>query len=66
LDLLRELLFDRVYALKIRGFAQQFRRAELDMHFSLRDDLVPLNQFLETLRDQGLTVVASMLERGTV
>jgi hypothetical protein len=64
--LLRELLFDRVYALKIRGFAQQFRRAELDMHFSLRDDLVPLNQFLETLRDQGLTVVASMLERGTV
>lgn len=64
--LLRDLLFDRVYALKIRGFAQQFRRAELDMHFSLKEDLVPLGQFLETLRDQGQTVVASMLERGTV
>ena len=65
-NLLRGLLFDRVYALKIRGFAQQFRRAELDMHFSLKDDLVALRQFLETLREQGQTVVASMLERGTV
>ena len=64
--LLRELLFDRVYALKVRGFAQQFRGAELDMHFSLEHDLVPLAQFLEALRDQGQTVVASMLERGTV
>ena len=64
--LLRDLLFDRVYALKIRGFAQQFRGAELDMHFSLKNDLVPLREFLETLRDQGQTVVASMLERGTV
>jgi hypothetical protein len=64
--LLRDLLFDRVYALKIRGFAQQFRGAELDMHFSLKADLVALKEFLEILRDQGQTVVASMLERGTV
>lgn len=64
--LLRNLLFDRVYALKIRGFAQQFRGAELDMHFSLEQDLVPLKGFLQLLRDQGQTVVASMLERGTV
>jgi hypothetical protein len=64
--LLRTLLFDRVYALKIRGFAQQFRGAELDMHFSLSKDLVPLHQFLDVLRDEGQTMVASMMERGTI
>jgi hypothetical protein len=64
--LLRRLLFDRVYALKIRGFAQQFRGAELDMHFSLANDLVPLKQFIDALRDEGQTMVASMLERGTI
>jgi hypothetical protein len=32
--LLREKLFDRVFALRIPGFARQFRGAELDMHFS--------------------------------
>jgi hypothetical protein len=35
-------LGSRVYALKIRGFAQQFRGAELDMHFSLKNDLVTM------------------------
>jgi hypothetical protein len=35
--LLRKLLFERVFAMKIRGFAQQFRGAELDMHFSLKN-----------------------------
>ena len=64
--LLRELLFDRVYALKIRGFAQQFRRAELDMHFSLEQDLTPLREFLKLLRERGQPTVTSMLERGTV
>lgn len=64
--LLRELLFERVYALKIRGFAQQFRGAELDMHFSLQHDLVPLTSFLKTLRDDGQGVITSMLERGTI
>ena len=48
--LLRERLFDRVYALRIRGFAQQFRGAELDMHFSLGSDLVTLRPFLDVLR----------------
>jgi hypothetical protein len=64
--LLRELLFERVYALKIRGFAQQFRGAELDMHFSLTQDLVPLKRFLDILRDEGQTMIATMMERGTV
>lgn len=64
--LLRHLLFDRVYALKVRGFAQQFRGAELDMHFSLSHDLMPVNQFFDTLRKEGQTMVAVMLERGTM
>ena len=35
-------LFDRVFALKIRNFSRAFRGAELDMHFSLARDLIPL------------------------
>lgn len=62
--LLRELLFDRVYAMRIRGFAQQFRGAELDMHFSLSKDLVPLRQFLRVLREEGMTKVTTLMERG--
>ena len=64
--LLRSLLFDRVYALKIRGFAQQFRGAELDMHFSLKNDLVTLAEFLRVLKFEGQTKLASLLERGTL
>jgi hypothetical protein len=63
-QLLRDLLFERVYALRIRGFAQQFRAAELDMHFSLSTDLVKLRDFLATLRNEGLTKVATLMERG--
>ena len=51
--LLRELLFDRVFALRMRSFARVFGRAELDMHFSLSKDLIPLKQFLATLREGG-------------
>lgn len=64
--LLRSLLFERVFAMKIRGFAQQFRGAELDMHFSLKKDLVTLKEFLHTLKQEGQTKMASLLERGTL
>jgi hypothetical protein len=64
--LLREKLFERVFALRIPGFARQFRRAELDMHFSLSTDLTPLKEFFATLREGGTTKVASMLERGSI
>ncbi|MDI7276854.1 MAG: hypothetical protein QME94_12830 [Anaerolineae bacterium] len=62
--LLRELLFDRVFALRVRGFARAFAGAELDMHFSLRQDLIPLRQFLRTLREDGPQRVTTLLERG--
>lgn len=62
--LLREKLFERVYALRIRGFAQQFRGAELDMHFSLSQDLTSLDTYLHKLRESGYQMVTTMLERG--
>jgi hypothetical protein len=64
--LLRDLLYERVFAMKIRGFAQQFRGAELDMHFSLKKDLVTFKDFLHTLKEEGQTKMASLLERGTL
>lgn len=62
--LLRDFLFDRVYALRIKGFAQQFRGAELNMHFSLSQDLTPLDKYLHTLRESGYPMVTTLLERG--
>ena len=40
------------------------RSAELDMHFSLSRDLIPLRRFLSTLRESGSTKVTTLLERG--
>lgn len=65
-DLLRTLLFDRVYALRIRGFAINYRGAEVDMHFSISRDLQPLEDMLEVLRDHGLPGLSVRLERGTL
>lgn len=65
-NLLHSLLIERVYALRVRNFAQQFRGAELDMHFSLKNDLVTLKNFLQTLKEEGQTKMASLLERGTL
>jgi len=62
--LLREKLFDRVFALRVRGFARAFRGAELDMHFSLTHDLVALRRYLSTLREDGAHKVTTLLERG--
>lgn len=62
--LLRELLFERVFALRMRGFARVFGRAELDMHFSLAKDLTPLRTFLATLRTDGPQMITTLLERG--
>jgi hypothetical protein len=62
--LLREKLFDRVFALRTRNFSRQFGGAELDMHFSLSEDLTPLSTYLEMLRDAGYPRVTTLLERG--
>lgn len=62
--LLREMLFERVFALRTRNFSRQFKGAELDMHFSLSNDLTPLDRYLDTLRESGYPKVTTLLERG--
>jgi hypothetical protein len=63
-ELVKQMLFDRIFALRIRGFAQQFRSAELDMHFSLTGDLTPLKEFLHVLKEEGHPKVVTKIERG--
>lgn len=60
--LLRDLLFERVYAVRQRSFA----RTQVNMHFSLAEDLTPLQEFLRLWRERGPQGLASMLERGLV
>lgn len=62
--LLREKLFDRVFALRIRNFSRVFGSAEIDMHFSLSEDLTPIETFFTTIRESGLHKITTMLERG--
>ena len=62
--LLHERLFERVYAVRVRGFASNYGRAEVDMHFSISDDLIPLVEMLEILRDHGLQGLTARIERG--
>lgn len=62
--LLRELLFERVFALRMRNFSRQFRQAELDMHFSLSRDLTPLTTYLAMLSEHGYPRITTLLERG--
>lgn len=64
--LLREKLFERVYAVRVRAFARNYRNAELDMHFSLTNDLTPLRTFLKSAKERGLHGLAVDLERGVV
>jgi len=45
--LLTEKLFERVFAVRIRSFNRSYRNAELDMHFSLAEDMTPIQQFLK-------------------
>lgn len=63
-QLLRTMLFDRVFALRVPRFNMAFRGAELDMHFSLSKDMTPLRRFLGTLREEGPQKLATLMERG--
>jgi hypothetical protein len=62
--LLREKLFERVFALRVRNFARVFGGAELDMHFSISQELTPLHTYLRVLREEGSTSVTTRLESG--
>ncbi len=62
--LVRECLYERVFALSVPSFTRAYRGAEVDMHFSLSADPTPLRDFLHTFRESGHPVVVSKLERG--
>ena len=64
--LLRDKLFDRVFAVRVRAFARNYRNAELDMHFSLEEDLTRLEKFLDLIKTSGLHGLSVHLERGLV
>jgi hypothetical protein len=64
--LLREKLFERVFAVRIRAFNRSYGGAELNMHLSLSQDMTPLADFLRIMKDKGLHGVTAGLERGTI
>jgi hypothetical protein len=58
--LLRTLLYERVYAIRVPRFVQA---TQVNMHFSLSQDMRPLEAFL-TLLDSPAQVIAVTLDRG--
>lgn len=64
--LLRDKLFERAFALRIPRFTSAYRRAEIDMHFSLHEDMKDLAEMGEIYARRGITQLASMLERGAL
>lgn len=65
-NLLRDKLFERVFALKVPRFNQSYRHAEIDMHFSISQELTPLRTFLEILARESLHVLNVRLDRGEI
>jgi hypothetical protein len=65
-ELMKEKLFDRVFALRTRSFNRAYRNAEIDMHFSFSGDMIRLEDFLELIRKEDHFKLAGMLERGTI
>lgn len=64
--LLRDLLFERVHALRLRGFNQLFRGAEINMHLSLSREMIGYADFLQMLASRGALDTAVRLDRGEI
>jgi len=62
--LLRQKLFERVHALRLRGFNRLFRGAEIDMHLSLSSEMISFDDFLRILGEHGVPGLSVRLERG--
>jgi hypothetical protein len=65
-NLLREKLFERVFALRQRGFTRAYANAEIDMHFSLSGEMTALSEFLAMFAQESLQVLAVRLDRGEI
>ncbi len=64
--LLRDQLFARVHALRVPRFTNTFGRADINMHFSLRQEMIPFREFLGLLATTGVQGISVRLERGEV
>jgi hypothetical protein len=64
--IMKERLFERVFALRQRGFNRAFRNAEIDMHLSFSNDMLPIKDFLEENKRVSAAQFYSMIERGTI
>jgi hypothetical protein len=62
--LLKQKLFERVFALRYPGFTRGFRNAEIDMHFSLSREMVPVREFLGTVAAESPQRLTVLLDRG--
>ena len=62
--LLLEKLFQRVHALSLKSFTRKFRNAEVDMHFSLSEELTPVLTFLQLLIEESPQKFAVRLYTG--
>ncbi len=65
-QLLKEKLFERVFALRQRAFNVAFRNAEIDMHLSLAQEMVPVRQFLSTVASESPQRLTVLLDRGEI
>jgi hypothetical protein len=65
-SIMKEKLFERVFALRTRSFNRAYRNAEIDMHLSFKGDMIPLEDFLSMIAKEGHFKLAGMLERGTI
>ncbi|MGH6805076.1 MAG: hypothetical protein ACREC3_17185 [Methyloceanibacter sp.] len=62
--LLKEKFFERVFALRQRAFTRTFRNAELNMHFSLRQEMTPVRDFLAAVALESPQRLTVLLDRG--
>jgi hypothetical protein len=65
-NLMRELLFQRVFALRTRAFTTAFRRAEIDMHLSLSNEMTPIQDFFNLVTRLSSQELAVRLDRGEI
>lgn len=65
-NLMRDLLFERVHALRLRGFNRLFRGAEINMHLSMGREMIGYEDLLRQLIERGPTQVSVRLDRGEI
>lgn len=64
--LMKEKLFERVFALRQRAFTSAFRNAEIDMHFSLTQEMMPIREFLALVAAESPQRLTVLLDRGEI